>query len=141
MMRLVRYCMGAAMFGIGLDELAGFHDADWPRLGLAHLVDQLAELNRSAQQAVVERELLSRLKETQARRDPVQQLLAQIEEQQQSNDNQIAANELLRTDVHDLKTGLEAVEEHARLDLGLIKPNETFVQISTAPTTHTRYNP
>jgi len=69
------------------------------------------------------------------------QLLAQIEEQQQSNDNQIAANELLRTDVHDLKTGLEAVEEHARLDLGLIKPNETFVQISTAPTTHTRYNP
>jgi len=69
------------------------------------------------------------------------QLLAQIEEQQQSNDNQIAANELLRTDVHDLKTGLEAVEEHARLDLGLIKPNETFVQISTAPTTHTRHNP
>ena len=69
------------------------------------------------------------------------QLLAQIEEQQQSNDNQIAANELLRTDVHDLKTGLEAVEEHARLDLGLIKPNETFVQISTAPTAHTRYNP
>ncbi|MGM8871454.1 FtsB family cell division protein [Psychrobacter sp. 2Y5] len=69
------------------------------------------------------------------------QLLTQIEEQQQSNDNQIAANELLRTDVHDLKTGLEAVEEHARLDLGLIKPNETFVQISTAPTTHSSYNP
>ena len=68
------------------------------------------------------------------------QLLEQIAEQQQSNDNQIAANELLRTDVHDLKTGLEAVEEHARLDLGLIKPNETFVQISTAPTTHSRYN-
>lgn len=66
------------------------------------------------------------------------QLLAQIDEQQQSNDNQMAANELLRTDVHDLKTGLEAVEEHARLDLGLIKAHETFVQISTAPTTHSR---
>lgn len=65
-------------------------------------------------------------------------LLTQISEQQQSNDNQIAANDLLRTDVHDLKTGLEAVEEHARLDLGLIKPDETFVQISTAPTTHSR---
>ena len=64
------------------------------------------------------------------------ELLTQIDEQQQSNDNQMAANELLRTDVHDLKTGLEAVEEHARLDLGLIKPHETFVQVSTAPTTH-----
>ncbi len=69
------------------------------------------------------------------------QLLTQIEEQQQANDNQMAANQLLRTDVHDLKTGLEAVEEHARLDLGLIKPNETFVQISTAPVTHSSYNP
>lgn len=67
------------------------------------------------------------------------QLLAQIDNQQQSNDNQVAANNLLRTDVHDLKTGLEAVEEHARLDLGLIKPNETFVQVSTAPTTHSRF--
>ena len=66
-------------------------------------------------------------------------LLTQIEEQQRLNDNQVAANNLLRTDVHDLKTGLEAVEEHARLDLGLIKPNETFVQVSTAPTTHSRY--
>lgn len=66
-------------------------------------------------------------------------LLTEIEDQQRSNDNQVAANNLLRTDVQDLKTGLEAVEEHARLDLGLIKPNETFVQVSTAPTTHTRY--
>ncbi|GAB3239936.1 MULTISPECIES: septum formation initiator family protein [Psychrobacter] len=66
-------------------------------------------------------------------------LTAQIEEQQRLNDNQVAANNLLRTDVQDLKTGLEAVEEHARLDLGLIKPNETFVQVSTAPTTHSSY--
>ena len=62
------------------------------------------------------------------------ELLTQIQEQQRSNDNQVAANNLLRTDVHDLKNGLEAVEEHARLDLGLIKPNETFVQISTSLT-------
>ncbi|MCG3860195.1 FtsB family cell division protein [Psychrobacter faecalis] len=66
-------------------------------------------------------------------------LLTRIDEQQRLNDNQVSANNLLRTDVHDLKTGLEAVEEHARLDLGLIKPNETFVQVSTAPTTHSRY--
>jgi len=61
------------------------------------------------------------------------QLNAEIEKQQQQNDSQLLANELLKTDVYDLKNGLEAVEEHARLDLGLIKPNETFVQISTAP--------
>lgn len=63
-------------------------------------------------------------------------LLTQIEEQQRQNDTQVAANDLLRADVHDLKNGLEAVEEHARLDLGLIKPGETFVQVSTAPITH-----
>ncbi|WP_201575240.1 septum formation initiator family protein [Psychrobacter sp. H8-1] len=65
-------------------------------------------------------------------------LQTEIEEQQRLNDNQVAANNLLRADVQDLKNGLEAVEEHARLDLGLIKPNETFVQVSTAPTTHSR---
>ena len=66
-------------------------------------------------------------------------LTAQIEDQQRLNDNQVAGNILLHTDVQDLKNGLEAVEEHARLDLGLIKPNETFVQVSTAPTTHSNY--
>ena len=65
-------------------------------------------------------------------------LQTEIEEQQRLNDNQVAANYLLRADVQDLKNGLEAVEELARLDLGLIKPNETFVQVSTAPTTHSR---
>ncbi|WP_201535602.1 septum formation initiator family protein [Psychrobacter ciconiae] len=62
------------------------------------------------------------------------QLSAEIEKQQQRNDSQSFANELLKTDVFDLKNGLEAVEEHARLDLGLIKANETFVQLSTAAT-------
>ena len=66
-----------------------------------------------------------------------EELMVEIEKQQQINDNQVADNNILRADVHDLKTGLEAVEEHARLDLGLIKPNETFVQLSTAPTTTT----
>ncbi|WP_290003688.1 septum formation initiator family protein [Faucicola atlantae] len=39
---------------------------------------------------------------------------------------------MLAADVNDLKNGLEAVEEHARVDLGLIKSGETFVQMSTA---------
>lgn len=60
------------------------------------------------------------------------ELLSEIDTQQRSNSNQLSKNDLLRTDVNDLKNGLEAVEEHARLDLGLIKPNETFVQVSTA---------
>lgn len=57
-----------------------------------------------------------------------------IAEQQQDNDRLIQSNKVLQADVNDLKTGLEAVEEHARVDLGLIKSGETFVQMSTAAT-------
>lgn len=64
------------------------------------------------------------------------ELHAEIELQQQLNDRKADENKVLRADVNDLKNGLEAVEEHARLDLGLIKPGETFVQLSTAPVTH-----
>ncbi|AHY41532.1 AraC family transcriptional regulator [Stutzerimonas decontaminans] len=70
--------MGAAFFGVSLDELAGFHGADWQRLGFAALVDQLAELSREAQLLLVEQELMRRLQAAQERRSPVQQLLAQI---------------------------------------------------------------
>ena len=56
----------------------------------------------------------------------------QISEQQSINSDQQKANEVLLADVKDLKNGLEAVEEHARSDLGLIKQGETFVQMSTA---------
>ncbi len=54
-----------------------------------------------------------------------------IIEQQQLVDKQLETNRILQEDVRDLKSGLEAVEEHARLDLGLIKAGETFIQIST----------
>lgn len=70
--------MGTPFFGIGLDELSGFHGSDWPGLRLTRLVDALAELDREAQQALVERELLAQLQRAQAHRSPVQQLLAQI---------------------------------------------------------------
>jgi len=70
--------MGAAFFGVSLDELAGFHGADWQRLGFAAMADQLAELSREAQQLLVEQELMRRLQATQERRSPVQQLLSQI---------------------------------------------------------------
>lgn len=59
-------------------------------------------------------------------------LQQQIKEKETLIEEQHAKNRILVADVKDLKTGLEAVEEHARLDLGLIKPYETFVQFSTA---------
>lgn len=38
-------------------------------------------------------------------------------------------NEQLAAEVRDLKQGLDAVEERARSDLGLIAPNETYFQV------------
>jgi cell division protein FtsB len=39
-------------------------------------------------------------------------------------------NERLASEVSDLKDGLEMVEERARQELGMVKPNEVFVQIT-----------
>lgn len=69
-----------------------------------------------------------------------QRLQQEIMEQQQINEQQKIENEVLKADVSDLKNGLEAVEGHARIDLGLIKPHETFVQISTAPIVYSQYS-
>lgn len=63
-------------------------------------------------------------------------LTQQIQEQQRINTKQQTANDILRADIVDLKSGLTAIEEHARLDFGFIKPNEIFVQTSTAPTVY-----
>lgn len=38
-------------------------------------------------------------------------------------------NAMLSSEVNDLKYGLEAIEERARLDFGLIKHNEKFFQV------------
>lgn len=68
------------------------------------------------------------------------QLKKQVAEQQYINHEQQKANQILLADVKDLKNGLEAVEEHARADLGLIKSGETFVQMSTAPEVYDKNN-
>lgn len=39
-------------------------------------------------------------------------------------------NDRLAEEVRDLKEGLEMVEEKARLELGMVKPNEIYVQFS-----------
>ena len=40
-----------------------------------------------------------------------------------------ARNKALGAEVDDLKSGLEAMEERARSDLGMIKQGETFIQV------------
>jgi cell division protein FtsB len=39
-------------------------------------------------------------------------------------------NERLVSELTDLKEGLDRVEERARLELGMVKPNEIFVQLT-----------
>ena len=63
-----------------------------------------------------------------------QQLTQKIQQQTEINDELKERNRVLAAEVYDLKNGVEAIEEHARLDLGLIKPRETFVQMSTIST-------
>ena len=65
---------------------------------------------------------------------PHQALTQQIKQQAEINTELKERNRILAAEVFDLKNGTEAIEEHARLDLGLVKPNETFVQMSTIST-------
>src|SRR6202008_3849769 len=49
---------------------------------------------------------------------------------QQAEDAQLAeSNRQLAAEVRDLKTGMDALEERARSDLGMIARNETFYQV------------
>jgi len=38
-------------------------------------------------------------------------------------------NAILSSEINDLKYSLDAIEEHARMDFGLIKNNEKFFQV------------
>lgn len=59
----------------------------------------------------------------------LRQLERQLAEQQAKNDSLRLRNQLLESEVLDLKNGLEAVEERARVDLGMIRDDETFYMI------------
>ena len=61
------------------------------------------------------------------------ELEARLQAQKASNDAARARNEQLSAEVRDLKEGLEMVEEKARYELGMVKPDEILVQISTKP--------
>jgi cell division protein FtsB len=41
-------------------------------------------------------------------------------------------NDQIASEVRDLEEGLDMVEELARMELGMVKPNEIFVQIAQA---------
>jgi cell division protein FtsB len=61
----------------------------------------------------------------------VMELQAKLAEQKAANEVARARNAQLDAEVRDLKEGLEMVEEKARYDLGMVKPDEIFVQLST----------
>ncbi|HCT42014.1 MAG TPA: hypothetical protein DF427_12870 [Moraxellaceae bacterium] len=52
---------------------------------------------------------------------------------QKENEKLAERNRVLEAEVRDLKSGLEAVEEHSRLDLGMIRDNETFYLVTGNP--------
>jgi cell division protein FtsB len=52
-----------------------------------------------------------------------------IEQQKQENAALMERNQILGAEVQDLKSGLDALEERARSELGMIKKDETFFQI------------
>ncbi len=56
----------------------------------------------------------------------------EVHKQSLQNANLIQRNVLLKADISDLTIGLEAIEERARNELGLIKEGETFYRILPA---------
>jgi len=50
-------------------------------------------------------------------------------QQVEKNKELLARNEQLMAEVEDLKKGLEAIEERARSEMGMIKDGETFIQV------------
>jgi cell division protein FtsB len=63
----------------------------------------------------------------------VMRLRAAVAAQKQENQVLGQRNQALAAEVEDLKSGTEAVEERARLELGMVKPGETFYQIVHLP--------
>jgi len=59
----------------------------------------------------------------------VWQLDAQIGEQKTINQSLLQRNRALEADVLNLKSGIDAIEERARLELGMVKPGEVFYQV------------
>ena len=59
----------------------------------------------------------------------VQRLAERVEEQARENDVLAQRNRELQAEVDDLRQGLQAIEERARSELGMVKENEEFYQV------------
>ena len=53
----------------------------------------------------------------------------EVDMQHQENLELRERNAALQAEVEDLQQGLDAIEEHAREDLGMVKEGETFYQV------------
>ena len=62
----------------------------------------------------------------------VSRLKQAVSAQRSDNDRLAERNKQLAAEVRDLKTGMDALEERARSDLGMIAHNETFYQVVPA---------
>ena len=78
----------------------------------------------------------------------IQHLEQKIEQQNAANDAQAESKRLLQMDVVGLSKDDEAVEEHARSELGMVRQGETFYQVilrtdptATAPVPHVKAAP
>ena len=60
----------------------------------------------------------------------VREMQERLDEQLAKNTLAQASNDQLAAEIKDLQEGLEMVEEKARSELGMVKPNEMFVQIT-----------
>jgi cell division protein FtsB len=60
----------------------------------------------------------------------VHALQSQLDVQKAANENARTRNDRLAAEVIDLKEGLEMVEEKARAELGMVKPDEILVHVS-----------
>ena len=60
----------------------------------------------------------------------VHEMQQRLEQQLANNKVNQASNDQLSTEIKDLQEGLEMVEEKARSELGMVKPNEMFVQFT-----------
>lgn len=57
------------------------------------------------------------------------QLEERVAQQRAENAKLDERNKALEAEVRDLKQGIEAIEERARTDIGMIKKGETFFQV------------
>jgi len=62
----------------------------------------------------------------------VARLDAKIVKQNSANDRLTQRNKILQIEVKELKSGLDAIEERARNELGMIKEGETFYLVIEA---------